>query len=67
MDRVIALPGLQNTLVILGYGAILINMVFCFACIILLLIKEIQILPRWIVVTNFIFLILEVLYFLNLI
>ncbi len=58
--QVLAKP-LESTLVVLGYGAIIVNAVFLIAC--LLLAKKTKLIPRWIVITNLVFFIIQVYYF----
>lgn len=62
-DSVIPLPWLENTLVTLGYGAIILNIAFLLSYIILILIKKHNILPRWLVIFNLGILILQGIYF----
>ena len=51
-DRVIPLPWLESTLVILGYGAIIINAFFLLVCFIFTAFKmELQV-PKWIIIFN---------------
>ena len=62
-DNIIPLPFLAGTLVILGQLAIFINLVFCMVALGLLAAKKINRAPRWIVITNFIMLLIQVYYF----
>ena len=54
---------LESTLVILGYGAIFINIVFVFISLYLLLRKRLHSLPRWLVLFNLAIFPLQVYYF----
>lgn len=51
-DGAIPFQPLESTLVILGYGAIFVNIIFVFLSIYLFLIKRIKLIPRWIVLFN---------------
>ena len=62
-DGIIPLPFLTGTLVILGQLAIFINFIFCLILVIFMLRKKVLPVPRWLVIVNFIFLLLQVFYF----
>ncbi len=62
-DNIIPLPFVTGTLVILGQSAIFINLIFCFTAMILLLSKKMKQIPGWLVIVNFIFLLMQVYYF----
>ena len=53
-ESAIPLPLLEGTLVILGYGAIMINVIFVCVSFYLLATKKIKLIPRWIVLFNLI-------------
>jgi hypothetical protein len=59
---VLAKP-LESTLVVLGYGAIIINTFFLIACLFLLAAKKIKQIPKWIVIANLVFFVIQVYYF----
>jgi hypothetical protein len=61
-DGVIKFQPLESTLVILGYGAILINAVFVFLALYLLATKKIKLIPRWIVLFNLLIFPIQVYY-----
>jgi len=61
-DGAIPFQPLESTLVILGYGAIFVNIIFVFLSIYLLLIKRIKLIPRWIVLFNLLMFPLQVYY-----
>lgn len=54
---------LESTLVVLGYGAIYINFIFNFFLLGLFLSKRKSTVTRWLLWTNFLFLILQIYYF----
>jgi hypothetical protein len=62
-DGQILLKPLESTLVVLGYGAIFINLFFVFACIYWFITKQIKQMPKWIVIVNLVFFIIQVYYF----
>jgi len=61
--NVIPLPALQNMLVLLGYGAIILNLLFCIICIIRLLTKGNLFLPKWVSIFNLLIFPAQVWYF----
>lgn len=61
--NVIAVPFVENVIVVLGFSAIIINLLMNIFYVFILLSGKINLLPKWIVVVNFIFLILQFLYF----
>lgn len=62
-DQLIQLPWLQNTAVILGWSAVVVNSLFCLAALIVLATGKKDFFKSWIVIANFIFLIVQLLYF----
>ena len=58
----IPIPIVENILITLGYTAILFNIIMNIIYLALLISKRLNV-PRWLVITNFIFLVLEVYYF----
>ncbi len=62
-DNIIPLPFVTSILVILGQFAVFLNLIFCFIALILLLSKKMQHVPRWLVVANYLFLLVQVYYF----
>ncbi len=60
---VIKLQPLESSLVVLGYGAIVVNFIFHFIIIILILSKTKNQIPRWIIWANFLFFIAQIYYF----
>jgi hypothetical protein len=62
-ESIIKLQPLENTLVILGYGAIFLNVIFVFIALYLLLRKRLSQLPRWITVFNVLLFIWQLYYF----
>lgn len=59
----IQIQPLQSTLVILGYGAIFINLIFNILLFGLFITKKKQAVAKWLFWTNFLFLILQIYYF----
>lgn len=59
----IILQPLESTLVVLGYGAIFINLVFNLFVLVMLSQKKDLKIPRWLMWTSFIFLIIQIYYF----
>jgi hypothetical protein len=59
----ILLKPLESTLVVLGYGAIFVSLFFVFACIYWFITKQIEQIPKWIVIVNLVFFIIQVYYF----
>lgn len=62
-DHLIPLPFVTGLLVILGQLAIFINLIFCAIVLMLMMAKKGQPTPRWLVIANFVFLLLQVYYF----
>jgi len=62
-ETVIPLPALQGSLVVLGYLAILFNLIFCLSLIIRWISGKGWVLPKWITLFNLIMLPLQVWYF----
>ncbi len=62
-DSAIPLKPLESTLVILGYSAIFVNLIFFFFTLYLLATKKIKLIPHWIVLFNICILPLQVYYF----
>ena len=63
-DGYIKLDPLESTFVVLGYGAIIVNIIFNCILLILFVKKRKQNIPSWIVVFNFILLLTQLFYFL---
>lgn len=63
VDNIIPLPYVTGLLVIMGQFSIFINIVFCLLVIILKALKRINQIPRWLVITNFILLFIQLFYF----
>ena len=62
-DSVIPLQPLESSLVILGYGAIFVNIVFVFLSLYLLATKKLAFIPRWILLFNLFIFPVQVYYF----
>ena len=62
-DGAIQLQPLESTLVVLGYGAILVNFLFLLCFLFLVAFKIKQAVPRWLIWANFLFFIAQFIYF----
>ncbi|MBL0359040.1 MAG: hypothetical protein IPP72_20215 [Chitinophagaceae bacterium] len=62
-DGLVLLKPLESTLVVLGYGAILINLVFNIICLLFFLLKRPQPVAKWLIWVNLLFLLIQVYYF----
>ncbi|MEI2749326.1 MAG: hypothetical protein V9E88_11270 [Ferruginibacter sp.] len=62
-DGAIPFQPLESTIVILGYGAIFINIIFLLFSIYWLIRKKIKLIPRWIVIFNLLVLPAQVYFF----
>jgi len=60
---VVSLPFLKDLIVILGFSAIVINLVMCIIYVIIFAVKKIVVLPVWVSIVNVCFLIFEFYYF----
>ena len=63
-DSIIPLPYITGILVILGQLAIFINLIFCLITFVLFLLKKEKKIPGRLVIFNFIFLVIQFIYFL---
>ncbi len=62
-DGAIKLQPLESTIVVLGYGAIIFNLIFNIIILTLLLLKKELQVPKWLIWFNFLLLIIQVYYF----
>ncbi len=62
-DGLVLLKPLESTLVVLGYTAILVNALFLLVYVIAIAAKKNKQIPRWIVLCNLVFFLLQVYYF----
>jgi len=62
-DAVIPLPVVQNSLVVLGVIAIIVSFIFAVCILVFRLVKKQHNIARWLVWTNLLFLLLQVVYF----
>lgn len=62
-EAIIQLPALQSSLVILGYGAFIPNLIFAVLCLVYWLLKKQHTIARWLVWVNLLFLVLQFFYF----
>lgn len=63
-NGLISINGLEGTLVILGYGAIFVNAIFNIFLLVLFITKSKQKVEAWLRWVNFLFLIIQLFYFL---
>ncbi len=62
-DGALKLQPLESTLVVLGYGAILVNIIFNLICLIFFVSKVVQPVSKWLIWVNFLLLLIQVYYF----
>jgi hypothetical protein len=61
--KVVPVPYFKDIIITLGVSAIIINLIMCIVYSIIVIIGRQQLLPKWLVIVNFLFLILQFLYF----
>jgi len=61
-NGVINFQPLESTLIVLGYSAILVNLIFIILCLLWLVTKKIKLIPRWIVIFNLLIFPIQVYY-----
>jgi hypothetical protein len=62
-DAIAPLPWLKQTVVLLGWTSIFINLLFCLIAMVFYLSKKSNLLAKWLTIANFIFLLLQIYYF----
>ncbi|MEO6814759.1 MAG: hypothetical protein ABI172_12575 [Ginsengibacter sp.] len=62
-DTVEMIPYFKNTVIILGFSAIVINLIMCIVYSVIVIIGRQYLLPKWLVAINFVFLILQFYFF----
>ena len=62
-DNLVQLPFVTGTLVILGQLAVFINFIFCLVVLAMLILKRVQPVPRWLVMVNVLFFLVQVFFF----
>ncbi|MEO6219897.1 MAG: hypothetical protein ABIO81_05680 [Ginsengibacter sp.] len=62
-DNVVAVPFFKDLIITLGISAILINLIMCIVYVVIVVIGRQRILPKWLVIANFLFFIFQVFYF----
>ncbi|HEY5371253.1 MAG TPA: hypothetical protein VIJ75_19900 [Hanamia sp.] len=62
-DTVVAIPFFKDLIIILGFSAIVINFLMCLVYLGAILAKKSFVLPKWLAIINFIFLIIEFYFF----
>ncbi len=61
-DKIIAVPFVKDIIITLGFTAIIVNLIMVIVYVIQLLSGK-KILKQWLVITNFLFLLLQIYYF----
>lgn len=62
-DKVLEIPYFKDLIIVLGFAAIFINLLMNLVCILLVIFQKINLLSKWILFANFLFLILQIGYF----
>jgi hypothetical protein len=62
-DAIVAIPFFKNLIIILGFSAIVINLVMCIVYLVAVLSKKSFLLPKWLAAINFVFLIIQFYFF----
>ena len=62
-DKVVPVPFFKDIIITLGISAILINLLMCIVYSVIVIMGRQNLLPKWLVMVNFLFLILQFLYF----
>lgn len=62
-DTVLPLPFFKDLVIILGFSAIIINLLMCITYLVELLTKKVLPLPKWLAPVNFIFLLVQFYFF----
>lgn len=60
---VVAFPFFKDLIIILGFSAIIINLVMCLVYLVTIVMKKAFLLPKWLAITNFIFFIVQIFFF----
>lgn len=60
---VVVLPFFKDLVIILGFSAIVINLLMCITYLLVVLLRKMALLPKWISILNVVFLLLEFYYF----
>ncbi|MEJ7627816.1 MAG: hypothetical protein WKF35_13205 [Ferruginibacter sp.] len=64
-EAVVKLPFIQNTLIVLGWTAVFLNLVFVIITIFLFLFKKTNPVPRWIIIINLLIFAWQIAYHFN--
>lgn len=62
-DSVATIPFFKNLIIILGFSAIVINLIICMIYLVAVLSRRSFLLPRWLAAINFVFLIVQFYFF----
>lgn len=62
-DKIIPVSYLKDIIITLGLPAIIINLIMCIVYSVVVIIGRQDLLPKWLAIVNFLFLILQFLYF----
>lgn len=62
-DTIVAIPFFKDLIIILGFSAIVVNFLMCLVYLSNILMRKSSLLPKWLAIVNFIFLIVEFYFF----
>jgi hypothetical protein len=62
-DAVASIPFFKNLIIVLGFSAIVINLIMCIVYLIAVLSKKSFLLPKWLAAINFVFLVIQFYFF----
>ena len=62
-DAVATIPFFKNLIIVLGFSAIVINLIMCMVYLVAVLSKRSFLLPKWLAPINFVFLIIQFYFF----
>jgi hypothetical protein len=62
-DTVVAFPFFKDLVIILGFCAIIINLIMCVVYLVVVFRRKFFLLPKWLVAVNFIFLLVQFYFF----
>jgi len=62
-DSIVAIPFFKNLIIVLGFSAIVINLIMCMVYLVAVLSKRSFLLPKWLAAINFVFLIIQFYFF----
>lgn len=62
-DSIVAIPFFKNLIIVLGFSAIVINLIMCIVYLVAVLSKRSFLLPKWLAAINFAFLVIQFYFF----